>query len=410
MSINGCDAAIQKNIEKENANPLISVVVPVYNIQKYIGKCIESIINQTYGNLEIILVDDGSKDNSGEICDEYAKRDNRIKVIHKENGGLVSARKAGIREAAGEYAAYVDGDDWIDNNMYSELAGAIGDADVIVSGVIRDYKNYSACEVNKISEGIYQADSLQIIYKSMIYTGKFFERGIQPHVFNALYKTDLLLKNQLQVPDEVRVMEDAACFYPVLLDAKKIVLTNTCYYHYVMRSDSIMGKNDNTELERYKILYQYFRNRFSNAISCKEELLIQLDYLMLYGLLLKELGLLQSEESELFPYVGIPKNAKAIVYGTGRFGKELMQYLNKNNVISVVLWTDCNSKEEWKEAVADQEYDYVIISVLVEEIADEIEHKLLNFGVEHRKIKRIDSVQIDKKRYMVDRLLNNGGQ
>ena len=92
---------------------LISVIVPIYRIDRYVGLCIESLINQTYKNLEIILVDDGSPDRCPEICDLYAKKDSRIKVIHKENGGLVSARKAGIMTATGKYVGYVDGDDWV---------------------------------------------------------------------------------------------------------------------------------------------------------------------------------------------------------------------------------------------------------------------------------------------------------
>ena len=100
---------------------LVSVVVPVYKVEKYINKCIDSIINQTYKNLEIILVDDGSPDRCPQICDEYAKKDNRIKVIHKKNSGLGAARNTGIDAAKGEYIGFVDSDDWIMPNMYEEM-------------------------------------------------------------------------------------------------------------------------------------------------------------------------------------------------------------------------------------------------------------------------------------------------
>lgn len=99
---------------------MISVIVPIYNIQEYLPQCIDSIINQTYTELEIILVDDGSTDSGGSICDEYALNDSRVKVIHKKNGGLVSARKAGIRAAHGEYITFVDGDDWIERDTYQK--------------------------------------------------------------------------------------------------------------------------------------------------------------------------------------------------------------------------------------------------------------------------------------------------
>ena len=97
---------------------MISVIVPIYNVEAYLPQCIESILHQTYTDLEIILIDDGSKDGCAGICEEYRQRDSRIVVIHKENGGLVSARKAGLKAAAGAYIAYVDGDDWIEPNMY----------------------------------------------------------------------------------------------------------------------------------------------------------------------------------------------------------------------------------------------------------------------------------------------------
>ena len=110
-------------INKEH--PLISVIVPIYKVEKYLSKCIESIIAQEYSNIEIILVDDGSPDNCGKICNDYAIKDNRIKVIHKENGGLSSARNAGIDIAQGEYIGFVDSDDTIEPYMYEKLYNAI---------------------------------------------------------------------------------------------------------------------------------------------------------------------------------------------------------------------------------------------------------------------------------------------
>ena len=106
---------------EEKKVPLISVIIPVYNVEKYLNRCVQSVCNQTYHNLEIILVDDGSTDNSGKLCDEWAVKDLRIKVIHKDNGGLSSARNIGLDNAKGEYIGYVDSDDWIDMEMYSYL-------------------------------------------------------------------------------------------------------------------------------------------------------------------------------------------------------------------------------------------------------------------------------------------------
>ena len=105
--------------------PLISIIVPVYNVEKYLDKCVQSLLNQTYKNIEIILVDDGSPDNSGIMCDEYAAKDSRVKVVHKQNGGLVSARNAGFDVMTGDWHMYVDSDDWIDLNTCEKLIAAI---------------------------------------------------------------------------------------------------------------------------------------------------------------------------------------------------------------------------------------------------------------------------------------------
>ena len=121
----------------------ISVIVPIYNVEQYLRKCIDSIINQTYKNLEIILVDDGSWDNSPRICDEYAKRDNRIKVIHKKNGGLADARNTGLKMITGNYISFIDSDDYIEKTMYEKMIKVIlkYNADIIECNLNYKYGN-----------------------------------------------------------------------------------------------------------------------------------------------------------------------------------------------------------------------------------------------------------------------------
>ena len=150
--------------------PLISVIVPIYMIDRYIGLCIESIINQTYKNLEIILVDDGSTDKCPEICDLYGRKDPRIKVIHKPNGGLVSARKAGLQQSNGIYISYVDGDDWIEPGFIEGLysAAETSGADMVCAGQKRDLFAKSVCFKNAFSEGTYEEDRLRDLWKTMI--------------------------------------------------------------------------------------------------------------------------------------------------------------------------------------------------------------------------------------------------
>ena len=149
---------------------LISVIIPVYNVEPYLPKCLESVCNQTYDNLEIILIDDGSTDNSGQICDMWAERDSRIVVIHKENGGVSAARNDGLKRAKGELIGFVDSDDWVEPSMYKKLFSAIGDTDMACCGYV-DYplgtinapaakgiKPSEPCEMIEAAKRIYERD------------------------------------------------------------------------------------------------------------------------------------------------------------------------------------------------------------------------------------------------------------
>ena len=166
--------------------PKISIIIPVYNVESYIRECLESLINQTYQNLEIILVDDGSTDSSGEICDIYCKKDKRIIVIHKANGGLVSARKAGLRIATGEYATYVDSDDWIDVNTYEELMHLAFkyNPDIIAFDFIKQYSDFKIEQIQSLQEGFYDKKRFFLEIEKCVKENPFFCRGIRRTVIN----------------------------------------------------------------------------------------------------------------------------------------------------------------------------------------------------------------------------------
>jgi len=389
------------------STPLISVIVPVYNVAPYLSKCVESIINQTYKNLEIILVDDGSTDGSEKICDEFQQRDKRIKVIHKENGGLVSARKAGILIASGAYTAYVDGDDWIEANMYEIMLQKGQASDVVICGVERDFGLNISYEVCKVDVGIYQGENLEKLYAKMIYTGIFFERGILPYVWGKLFNTEVLRRNQLMVPDEIRVAEDAACTYPVLLEVKKVAVIHEYLYHYQMRDNSIMGINDRKEIKKYKTLYYYLNRRFWENKRWGECLTAQLDYLMVFTILLKNMELFQNDSNPLFPYSGIEKGTRLAVYGAGRFGQEFIRYLQDIGEYTLVVWVDNNERNSVKnpDALKEASFDYVLITVLMENARKNIFDKLRSMGIENNKIKMVDKKMIENGKTAVGGLL-----
>lgn len=329
-----------------NDNPLISVIIPIYNVEKYLSECLDSVINQTYRNIEIILVDDGSTDNSSFICNEYAKTDQRIKVVRQNNKGLVGARKSGLSIASGEIATFVDSDDWINLNMYEEMVRVMveSEADIVTSGLIREYGTYSINEKEEVRPGVYYGDELQSVIKcNLIDKNKFFKSNISIHIYNKLFERNLLLSNELLIPEDISVGEDAACVYPCVLESDKIAIINKSFYHYRIRNSSIMGQSNASDLIKIKRLYQYLNKRFQEYPD-KFELNEQLRLLIIYFILLTSPEeLIKKEKDYLYYYPQVKKEMRIIIYGCGRAGKALMRVLKGKKGFTVVEWLDKNN-------------------------------------------------------------------
>ena len=212
---------------------LISVVVPIYKVEKYLDKCVESLVNQTYKNLEIILVDDGSPDDCPQICDEYAKKDSRIKVVHKKNGGLSDARNAGMEIATGEYISFIDSDDYVSLDFFESLLNTMiaEDSDIVECGVVKFYEDEHFDEYT---------DDLSVTNYSTVkgLSALISENPFHQHVWNKLYKTEMVL----DVPYAVgKLNEDEFWTYQIFGRAKKVTKINKTMYYYFQRNSSIMG-------------------------------------------------------------------------------------------------------------------------------------------------------------------------
>lgn len=232
---------------------LISVIVPIYNVEKYINKCVDSIINQTYKNIEIILVDDGSTDNCYNICDEYKKKDNRIKVIHQENSGLSEARNAGIKMAKGEYLAFVDGDDYILEDMLEYLYKLLKEtnSEISVCNFIRYWnedKKLIDYNINRERIVIKREQALKEILKNDL---------LKSFAWNKLYKKSLF-KN-VRYPKGMK-MEDVATTYKLISNSEKIVIGKDAKYYYVQRDGSILAtKSTSMYIDYYKAVYERYK-------------------------------------------------------------------------------------------------------------------------------------------------------
>lgn len=216
--------------------PLVSVVVPVYKVEEYLDQCVESVVNQTYRNLEIILVDDGSPDKCPEMCDAWAKKDSRIKVVHKENGGLGDARNAGIAVASGDYLGFVDSDDWCEPGMYQDLLDAClkFDAPISICNVFVDWECGWPTEYE-----IFASESS--CWEKNDVLRFFFNGKLTAWAWNKLYKRDLL--PYLNYPKQA--YEDIPVAREIFMKVDRCALTGKTSYHYLQRRGSIVNSAAN---------------------------------------------------------------------------------------------------------------------------------------------------------------------
>ena len=247
---------------------LISIIIPVYKVEKYLEKCIQSVINQTYENLQIILVDDGSPDNCGKICDEYAKKDHRIEVIHKSNGGLSDARNKGLEIAKGEYIGFVDSDDYIEADMYE-----------VLYNLLKQYNaDVSICNFYTVSQGkisIKNADNGINEYNRIeILKGILLDRNIQSYAWNKLYKKELF--DEIKYPIGKKYEDIGTTFY-LLEKCNKVVVTGKSEYYYINRQDSIVNNVTESTITDYIELimqrYDYIEENIKELSSYNKDYL-----------------------------------------------------------------------------------------------------------------------------------------
>ena len=383
--------------------PLISVIVPIYNIERYLGICIESLLDQTYRNLEIILVDDGSPDRCPEICDLYAAKDSRITVIHKPNGGLVSARKAGLEASNGEYIGVVDGDDWIGRGFYMSLFSAISEsgADVAIAGFTRDLFAKSQVILNTIPSGIYEGEGLTALYRQMLSCGEFHSYGVTTYLWNKLFRRGRILPCQRKVDNRITIGEDAAAVYPALLGCRKICITDNCAYHYRQREDSMLKLSEDfrREAASLRLLYRFLSDEFQPYPS-EYNLIGQLDDWMLGTFIIRSGGICDPVQGlpEGFPFSADIRGRSIAVCGGGTFGQQLVRRMKASGKCRIAGWYD-EDYREYRRCCMDVDplsdipfhrFDYIVIAKLDRASVNAYRRQLLDLGVSGDKILSIE--------------------
>lgn len=306
---------------------LISIVVPVYNVEKYLNRCIDSIINQTYSNIEIILVNDGSKDNSGNICDSYAAKDERIKVIHKENGGLSDARNVGIENSTGEYMCFIDSDDFISDKMIEKMREKIMNthSDIVICNRIHFYNEREQHIKYKIIEGNLIMNAEEAIKE--LNSFRYFDMS----ACSKLYKSSLFEK--LKFP-KGKLSEDAYIMYLLFDNSNKITYFSDPLYYYYQRQNSI-SKDSKINYDfieaaekqmffierKYPALKKYVRSAYASA------------NMTVYNIVIKNKGKCSKKEINLLKE-NVKKNYKFVLESENwSFSKKVQAFLFINSIV-----------------------------------------------------------------------------
>ncbi|NJB70292.1 glycosyltransferase involved in cell wall biosynthesis [Saonia flava] len=393
----------------------ISVIVPIFRIEKYLPKCIDSLLDQSFSDFELILVDDGSPDGCPKICDDYARLDSRIKVVHKENGGLLSARKAGLENAEGKYVSFVDGDDWVDK-FYLDILHKLAEAnnsDLVVTGYFREFDGKIETVKSKFV-GNYDYDELQsTILPNAIYNGHFCEHGISTYVWNKLFKKSLLSEVLYDVPNEIIMGEDAAITYVYLSISKKITISKIPIYYYRQRHDSIVKSIEDPQIEYFRLglLMSFLKSKLTNVLN-EENLNKQISYYLYSQILVRSGGLIFNADGNLIfnPFLNVAARSKVVVYSSGSFGQHILSTNAKSNFFEIIKWIDLDyhpldidgNHVRPISVVSNNEFDDLIIATINPTNYKAIKEELGLMGIDKSKIVEINTDEKDIKQLLIN--------
>jgi glycosyltransferase involved in cell wall biosynthesis len=387
---------------------LVSIIIPIYGVELYLKQCIESVLSQTYQNLQIILVNDGSKDKCGEICNYYVTKDTRIQVIHKQNEGLVNARKSGLALAKGEFVTFIDGDDWVGKNfIYNLIQPAIKyNIDFTIAGYIREFYGKEDKIHPKLKEGYYNKEELlKTVLPNAIYNGIFFQHGISTYVWNKLFKLSNLNKYLTIIDKNIVMGEDAALTYPYLFNCDNIYITDATDYYYRQRPNSIVKSVPNIQLEysQLSLLFIHLKRNIPNIY--KFDIENQLRLYFYSQILIRSGGVITSDVASI-PFTDIQSVKNIVIFSSGSFGQHLISSLQKLNYFNIISWLDDDHIESQifglevnsVDHILEINFDLVIIASIDEQFTSRAINKFIKIGIPRNKIScfKLDIINLEK--------------
>lgn len=377
----------------------VSVIIPIYNTEKYLRQCLDSVIGQTLEDIEIICVDDGSTDGCPRILREYEEKDSRIKVIHKENGGLVSARKTGVRAASAEYIGYVDSDDWIEPDMYQTMftSAYSSKADLVSCGHFLE-GSYTTIHMDTLDEGFYTGRKMEYLRDNTIYRLDKRESGIRASLCYKLFARELLTKVQCEIPDGLTMAEDKMCLLTYILECGSVLVLHKAFYHYRINTQSMVHASNSDYLLKVNEVYQYLLKLYQHP--CFTGNMRMQSELYVTDLLLKGINTLLGFQTRNLlwfdPYWldKIPDGSRVVLYGAGEAGRKCRQQLLSRNDLHYAGCVDFGYERirddilrvEAPEALKTLDYDYIVITIKNHDKAEQIRQQLEELQVAPAKI------------------------
>lgn len=378
---------------------LLSVIVPVYNSEKYLNKCVESILSQTYPRIELILVDDGSTDNSGFICDTYAQKYENVVSIHQMNGGITKARLNGVKCAKGKHITFVDSDDWIDTNFYSTMCEDGMEYDLIISGIYRYYDAKTCFKETNYCAGIYDKGRIaKEVIPNMLWDFNKNIWALDPSLCVKIFNKDKLLC-ELEKVQRVGSLygEDSMVLFPMMFHVEKMKVVEDAFYYHRQRPKGEFPHyiKDEMFLEKLHSVYMYLKTEFQKA-GYYDLMCSQLEHFYFKSIKMKErsYGIPPYYFFTVFPFEQVEKDSRVILYGAGKMGKNYMEQNLKYGFCNIIHWVDKNyenipndiGKISSPNIIEEEYFDYIVIAIDKRQVMLEIKNYLIGLSVPREKI------------------------
>ncbi|BEU88729.1 hypothetical protein TAMA11512_21930 [Selenomonas sp. TAMA-11512] len=370
---------------------LVSIIIPVYNVEQYIEKCLDSVLGQTYQKLDVICINDGSTDDSLAVLRRYEAQDSRVRIIDKGNGGVVSAREAGLRIANGEYTTFVDPDDWVESNAVMEMvtANQVYQADMVACGFWKEQGDASSAIFNGLEAGYYSPGYLKDHPEDWFFSYTTFREPVIGSLCTKLIRTKLIQEVHRKLPFSMVYGEDVVAVLLACASCNGLLSLSGAWYHYIHRDGSAATQQRGFPKGMYHSIYQLLETVTDGAVERKK----CLDAYMKMLLLEQEYETFSSYGT-LFPFSKVSKGSRIFLYGAGLFGRMVHRAIMEHADLSLAGWTD----RAWQSEALQQfalnplsdiykaEFDVLVLALLNESLCREIAFDMIQKGLSEEKI------------------------